>query len=50
MLNDERSDMTMDASQLTLKLYTSTVIGEGENEERIYEAVGDEIRIELKNN
>lgn len=49
-ITDERSNLSPEASQITLRLYTSTLVGEGEQVERVYEAVGDEIIIDLNNN
>ena len=44
----EKSNLSPEASKMTLKLYTSTLVGEGNQAERTYEAVGDEIVIDLK--
>ncbi|MGL6175062.1 MAG: DUF4179 domain-containing protein [Cellulosilyticaceae bacterium] len=49
-LDTERSNLSTDATQITLKLYTSTVVGEDEEMERVYEAVGEEIIIDLTAN
>lgn len=49
-LIDEKSNLSSEATQITLKLYTSTLVGEGEQAERVYNAIDTEIVIDLATN
>lgn len=47
-LVEDRSSLSPEASTLTLNLFSSTLVGEGDAAERIYNAVGDEMVINLQ--